>query len=205
MWNNFARPSAVAQDVDDQACVRAEKAALRSELLQRLKQQPAEERRQQSQRIAEQVMRLQEFQRAKTILGYSALASEVDPAAILREALAQGKRVALPRVMAEEQRLAAYAIRDLQRDVEPGPHGVLQPALAQASRVPLDAMDLILVPGVGFDAAGRRLGRGRGYYDRLLHAVPVTTARVGLAFTCQMVECVPTTNNDVQVTRVISA
>ena len=183
--------------------VQQQKAALRRELLQRVKAQPPEERHRRSQVIAAQVLRSTEFQRARVIMGYSALAHEVDTNAILDAALAQGKRLALPRVVPAGKQLAAYAIRDRAHDLEPGPYGVLQPKPVSGAAVPPEAIELVIVPGVGFDRAGHRLGHGQGYYDAFLQRLPMTVPRLGLAFTCQIVERIPVDAHDEPVTTVI--
>ena len=185
--------------------VAAQKASLRGELLRRLTTQSPQECRRRSALIAERVIGSAAFSRAQVLLGYSALAHEVDTDAILDAALAQGKRVALPCVVPQTRALVAYAIRDRARDLEPGPYGVLQPRQQTAARVPLETIDLVLVPGVGFDTAGRRLGHGLGYYDRLLPQLPQDTPRIGLAFACQLVEQIPVTADDVPVHTVVSA
>ena len=195
--------SPARRDVD--ADVRAQKDALRQELLRRLKAQSPEERLRRSQSLIERVLQLPEFQGARVMLGYSALPYEVETAALLDAALASGKHVALPRVITESNTLVAYAIRHRVHDLEPGPYGVRQPRMTPESRVPLESVDLALVPGVGFDRAGRRLGHGYGYYDRWLRQLPAQTPRIGLAFACQVVERIPATADDMPVTAVLTA
>ena len=73
-------------------------------------------------------------------------------------------------------------------DLEPGQFGVLEPRAA-CPAVPLNALDLILVPGVGFAPDGRRLGRGKGYYDRLLAGFQGT--KCGIAFDWQVAMEIP--------------
>ena len=185
--------------------VRAVKTALRAELLQRVKVQPPEERLRRSQLITAQVIQSPAFQQARVILGYSALPYEVDTSTILDTVLARGKCVALPRVVPASRTLVAYAIRDRQHDVEPGPYGVPQPAARPERLTSLDTVDLVIVPGVGFDREGRRLGHGQGYYDDLLRRLPKDAPRIGLAFACQIVERLPVTSRDEPVTAVVSA
>ena len=185
--------------------VRGAKRALRATLLQRLKSQTPDERRRRSCGIVEQIVGSAAFQQARVILGYSALAYEVDPSGIVDAALAHGKRVALPRVVPASKTLEVIMIRDRVNDLEPGPYGVLQPKMRPEGDVPLASIDLVLVPGVGFDQQGHRLGYGKGYYDRLLAGCAPATPRIGLAFACQIVERIPVTAHDVSMTALVSA
>jgi len=187
------------------SAIQEEKAALRRTLLQRLKMQSPAERDRRSQAMAEQVFALPAFQRARVIVGYSALPYEVDAGAIIDTALAQGKDVALPRVRQDTRTLETYAIHNRAQDLEPGPYGVLQPKKDRAKALALQTIEFVVVPGVGFDQQGRRLGHGQGYYDRWLQTVPPQVPRVGLAFACQVVERIPTTAHDATVTLVLSA
>ena len=64
--------------------------------------------------------------------------------------------------------------------------------------------DLVLIPGVGFDRAGHRLGRGRGYYDRALRGVLAGALRVGLAHECQVVSHIPVDEHDERVDYIVT-
>jgi 5-formyltetrahydrofolate cyclo-ligase len=181
--------------------VQAAKAQLRQQLLERLHHQSVAERQQRSRQITAQILASTEFQQARTIMAYAALPYEVDTAAIIDQALALGKRVVLPRVDQASQRMTAHTITNRSTDVEQGPFHIQQPTREQAT-VRADAIDVVLVPGVGFDRSGHRLGHGQGYYDRWLATLPDATARIGLAFACQVVEQVPVGDADVRMTRV---
>ena len=82
--------------------------------------------------------------------------------------------------------LELRAIVDPDVDAEPGFRGIPEPR-AGRPRIEPAAIDWVLVPGVAFDAAGRRLGYGGGYYDRLLPLVPPSSPRVAGAFDLQIV------------------
>ncbi len=70
--------------------------------------------------------------------------------------------------------------------------------------MPLPSIDLIAVPGVAFDASGRRLGRGGGYYDATLAQLPAGAVRVGLAFEVQIVPSVPDEQHDATLDTVVT-
>jgi 5-formyltetrahydrofolate cyclo-ligase len=113
---------------------------------------------------------------------------ELDLWEMAGEALASGRRLALPRFARERQEYEAAWVRDLEREVVEGAFGIREPAPA-CPAFPLNRLDFSAVPGLGFDASGRRLGRGKGYYDRLLTGVTGVTCGVGYDF--QVVDAVP--------------
>ncbi len=126
-------------------------------------------------------------------------------ALLARRALAAGKRVAVPRVDPVGPDAAPAAqIADLRRDIEPGYRGIPEPR-AECAAIAPEAIDWVLVPGVAFDAAGRRLGLWR----RLLRpaaAAPAAggAARVAGAFEVQIVDRVPAAPHDITVDCIVT-
>lgn len=172
------------------------KAALRQEMLAARRDLSAGERAAASRAVAARVIALPDFAAATTLAAYPAMGAEVDTAPIVAAALAAGKRIAWPRIAAGEVRLGFAAC--LPGELVPGPHGTRQPP-PEAEEVPLASLDLALVPGLAFDAAGRRLGRGGGYYDSVLGALAGRALRVGLAFDCQIAPEIPVEAHDARV------
>ena len=112
------------------------------------------------------------------------------PLAIWRD----GKAVCVPAHRAEDGRYAMAALApDAARGA--GPAGIVEPAFKEW--ILLETVDLVVVPGVAFDPAGGRVGRGAGHYDRLLAGAGRACARVGLAFEFQVLAGVPTSGHDV--------
>ena len=114
------------------------------------------------------------------------------PLALRAAAHAAGKTVALPRVDA-----AGVTLRVVAADTPLvlSAHGVREPAEDRPT-LPPDQPELIVIPGLGFDRRGGRLGHGGGHYDRLLARLPATCLRVGLAYDQQVLEVVPTESHD---------
>jgi 5-formyltetrahydrofolate cyclo-ligase len=141
------------------------------------------------------------FSRAHTVLAYAPLRFELDPGAALAEAWALGKRVALPRVTPDtgELSLHLYVSGD---PLEESGFGVREP-LADAPGIAAEQVDLVLVPGLSFDARGYRLGYGKGFYDRLLPRL-VRAARAGLAFELSLLPEIPSEEHDVPVHCVVT-
>ena len=105
---------------------------------------------------------------------YVPLSTEVDTAALLREALRQGRRAAVPSVDRATKSLVPVEIHDPDRELVRGTYGIWEPREAN-NPLALRLIDLALVPGLAFDRANRRLGRGKGYYDRFLKTLPRRT------------------------------
>jgi 5-formyltetrahydrofolate cyclo-ligase len=131
---------------------------------------------------------------AKAVLFYAPMPEELDVALLARGALRSGKRVALPRYDTESRCYRACEIRVPLEEIPVGQFGIREPG-AGSPVVSMNDLDFILVPGLAFDEQGRRLGRGRGYYDRLLAGVQAT--KCGLGFDLQVYPQIPVEPHDI--------
>ncbi len=181
------------------------KQALRQRLLRRLRQQAGKLRLAKSLAIAKRLQRLPLYRTARVLMCYVAFDGEVETRPIIQQALADGKRVAVPITLAGRKKLIAVEIVDPDRDLtRVGPYGIIEPKNEPRRRLRPEKLDLILVPGLAFDARGQRLGRGMGYFDRFLETVPASVPRVGLAFRFQVVKALPWESHDQPVSRVVT-
>ena len=137
-----------------------------------------------SARICAQIAALSAFRTARRILLYAAFGAEVDLAPLAAEAARQGKAVAYP-VCGEDFRLTA-AVPAQSGGWEVGAYGIRTPVLARAELLPPETLDLVVVPCTAFDAACRRVGMGKGYYDRYLPRC-TGAVKIGAAFAAQQV------------------
>lgn len=154
-----------------------------------------------SRAIAACVAALPAWKDARTVALYAALGAEVDTAELARLALAGGKRIAWPRTSPSGPGLTFASCP--AAELVPGPARALEPP-PDAPPVSLASIDVIVVPGVAFDARGGRLGRGRGHYDAALSRIRPGAIRVGLAFDEQVVARVPVEPHDVRVDVVVT-
>ncbi|MFO1478396.1 MAG: 5-formyltetrahydrofolate cyclo-ligase [Verrucomicrobiota bacterium] len=138
---------------------------------------------------------------ARSVLFYAPVPGEIDVWPLVEAGLGEGKKVALPRFEVSIQQYIACRVRDLASDIIAGRYGIREPA-EHCEILEPGAIDLVLVPGVGFDLGGRRLGRGRGFYDRLLAQVRGVTCGVG--FEEQLLEAVPVEEHDAGVGWVVT-
>ncbi len=172
----------------------SEKKILRQELHQRLKMLSADQRKQFSADACDHLEKQIAWREAQIILFYAPMLNELDVWPLIPEAVAANKIVAFPKFDTENNCYIACQIENVERDLLPGQFGIREPK-PDCLEVSLNRLDFALVPGVGFDYMGRRLGRGRGFYDRLLAQISGTTCGVG--FDEQVVEAIPTEPHDV--------
>jgi 5-formyltetrahydrofolate cyclo-ligase len=133
---------------------------------------------------------------AGSVLLFSPLPDEPDISDLLGSGLAGNKIVCLPRYIADSDVYEAAIVKSVETDLIRGKFSILEPA-PQCPILPLNQLDLMLVPGVAFAADGARLGRGKGFYDRILQSVPAR--KVGIAFDEQITDHVPSEQHDVPV------
>ena len=117
--------------------------------------------------IEAKVLGLREYAQAGTVFTYVSKSIEVDTTGIIRAALLNHKRVAVPRCVPGTREMEFYAINSME-DLEPGAFGVLEPKPKAENLVDRGEKGLCIVPGLAFDPQGFRLGYGKGYYDRFL-------------------------------------
>lgn len=148
--------------------------------------------------IMQQVQRLPQFRDAQTILLYWSMEDEVQTHDFVNRWYQQ-KTLLLPCVDGDDLRLRQYTGPDCLKEGEQ--FGIGEPTGPEYTD--LNSVQMIIVPGVAFDRHNNRMGRGRGFYDRLLKSTP-NAYKVGVAFNFQMVELVPTEEFDVPMNAVIT-
>jgi len=180
---------------------RLTKAQIRSKILLKLKLQKEENREKKSRLIKNRLFRTLVFRKAKSVMFYLSFNGEVETGEMIKQAQKLGKTVAVPRCRPNGQ-LIPCLFREHMK-LEKGLYGMNEPAVER--RFDLRNIDLVIVPGLAFDTHGRRLGRGKGCYDRFLKKIPKAAVSIGLAFDFQILPDIPTTQTDVDVNRVLFA
>ena len=132
----------------------------------------------------------------QTIAAFYPLPDEVDIRPLLDEWIAEGKTVLLPKVI-DDKTMEWYPYRG-SHELKEGAFHIMEPVGVTEGRF----FCYILVPGVAFDGAGHRLGRGRGYYDRFLASHP-DLCKIGVCFDFQKVAEVPVDTFDITIDEVI--
>lgn len=181
------------------------KAQWRTRILQRVSAMTPAQRAAASTTLAARLTRLPAYNTARWIGVYLATAEEVETRGMIRQALADGKRVAAPIPNPATHTIRWAELTGVRHGLVRGPFGIEQPHPTASRPANADRLDLLLVPGVAFDKSGYRLGRGVGYYDRLLATLPPAIPRIGLAFRRQRVARLPRERHDQPVTTVLVA
>ncbi len=155
--------------------------------------------------ITDRVIGLDEYKAAQCVMWYVDVRDEARTRHALPAALESGKRIVIPYCVDGELELFHLESMD---ELETGMYKILEPRedlrSVASKRVDVKELDLILVPGVAFDARGGRTGHGKGYYDKLLENARPETPLVSLAFECQMFDQIPMQDHDVFMDLVVS-
>jgi 5-formyltetrahydrofolate cyclo-ligase len=177
------------------------KSDLRSAMRWQLKKITEEKRASDSTKICASLERQDFFKNAASILFFAPLPEEPDLWPLLSDVLASKKLVALPCFDSENESYVPRRVGDIHVEIISGKFGIRE-AAPTCVAIPLQDLDLVLVPGVAFDSNGHRLGRGKGFYDRLLRNF--TGKKIGVAFDEQIVDAVPAGKNDVRMDLILT-
>jgi 5-formyltetrahydrofolate cyclo-ligase len=160
--------------------------------------------------IEKRLFALKEFKKAESILLYVSFRSEVNTKNYLEDVITLGKKLVLPRVEANRRSLRLFEVTD-PSELSPGYMGILEPKIKKDREISLNNIDLVIIPGTGFDLTGSRIGYGGGYYDRLLSYESKQLARVekhimtvALAFEEQIGDEIPAEPHDIKVDMIVT-
>ncbi len=168
----------------------------------RLAEQVAADVRAKSAAIWERLSVVKEFAAAMRLLVYVSTGNEVDTQELIRQLLAMGRQVYVPRFDPTIQSYAVSELHDFDTELMTGRFGILEPKPEAVRVVALDQINAALVPGLAFDETGNRLGRGLGHFDRLLRQT--SGVKIALAFDFQVLEEVPAEAHDARMDFIVT-
>jgi 5-formyltetrahydrofolate cyclo-ligase len=144
-----------------------------------------------------------EFRNARVVMIFVSTAEEIETAGVASRCWLEGKTVVVPKVSWDQRRMMPVEINSLSNDaLTTTRHGIREPVAGNP--MPLEMIDLALVPGLGFTGAGGRIGRGMGFYDRFLADPKFLGVSCGFAFESQVVEHVPSLDHDIPVMMLVT-
>jgi 5-formyltetrahydrofolate cyclo-ligase len=171
-----------------------DKERLRVKLQKCLLEMSEEERSEKSQKACQNLVSTSQFQRASTVMIYLSLPHEVDTSEVVLYAWQLGKTVVVPKISWQQRHMIPVQINSLETGFSTEVAGLRNPVTGVP--MPIEEIDLVVAPALGFDRKGNRLGRGASFYDRFFANKQLKAARCGFAFTEQLVDSVPVEERD---------
>ncbi len=178
-----------------------DKTQLRTTLKERIRAIPLDLRQAKSQHACRLLTSTAVFKDADSIMFFLSLPDEVDTTDAIRLAWEVGKTVAVPYVDWDRGTMWPVALESLE-DVQVCRFGIRMPT--RGNPIPVSDLDLVIVPGLGFDLSGNRLGRGRGFYDRFLADRQLRAIRCGFCFSEQLLTKIPANTCDQPVDMIVT-
>src|SRR5436190_18721786 len=136
-----------------------------------------------------------EFTAARVVMLYLSSNQEVDTAPLALKAWQAGKTIVVPKVSWDQRRMLPIEISSLTTGLTSTGPGIREPIAGQP--MPVEFVDMVIVPGLGFTDKGYRIGRGMGFYDRFLAQAEFIGLSCGLAFAEQIVADLPVLDHDI--------
>lgn len=184
--------------------IREKKQEIRNEINRMFDQYPPDLLAAKTRGIEERLFEFANYLEARIALLYTPASSEVDTLEIIKRSYMYNKIVVLPAFDPNNFRMTLMKVDDPDKDLVQGPRGNLEPSPKRCKVVPIDCLDIAIIPGLAMDEKGGRIGSGMGYYDRLIPDLPITTRKVGLVFEDQIVPMVPMESHDRHVDIVVT-
>jgi 5-formyltetrahydrofolate cyclo-ligase len=155
-------------------------------------------------RIENRLFEFANFLEANIVLLYINSTSEVNTLKIIERCLNYKKIVILPAFNITKYDMKLFKVDNPDTDLMPGPRGILEPDSSCCNLVPIECIDIAIIPGVAFDEKGGRIGSGDGYYDRLIPKLSITTRKVALTFENQIIPQIQMESHDKYVDIIIT-
>ncbi|MCT4507653.1 MAG: 5-formyltetrahydrofolate cyclo-ligase [Tepidibacter sp.] len=157
-----------------------------------------------SELIFQNLLKLDEIEKANVIMAYLDFNSEVKTDNIINYFLSQNKKIVVPLSIVDEKKLLLSEIKDIKNEVYIGTYGIREPKPKFIRPVDAKNIDIVIVPAVAYDTNGYRLGYGGGYYDRFLESLRDDCITIGIAFEIQVFDKVPKEDHDAKLNYIIT-
>ena len=180
------------------------KSQIREEIAQKFAALSAKEIAEKTEAIENRLFDFANFLESKITLLYINNEHEVLTENIIKRAFVYNKIVVLPAYNAQNFEMELKKVDNIEKDLVPGPRDILQPDASRCKDVPIEKIDIAIIPAVALDEKGGRIGSGKGYYDRLIPRLAITTRKVALALEAQIVPQVPIESHDRHVDIIIT-
>jgi len=184
--------------------LRATKDEIRNDIAKRLATLAAGKTEDKVRAIEKRLFEFANFLEANIVLLYINSRNEVNSQQIIKKCFDANKIVILPAFDTNTYEMRLMKVDNLATDLILGPRGILEPDESRCNIVPIECIDIAIIPGTAFDEKGGRIGSGEGYYDRLIPKLTITTRKVALAFEDQIVQQIQMESHDKHVDIIIT-
>ena len=179
-----------------------DKQQLRQQIRTQLTAMTAQQRIDKSHKACKNLVDTPEFRNANTVMAFLSLPHEIETAPFILYAWQHNKTIAVPKISWQQRHMIAVVINSLETGIATEAGGLRNPVTGVP--VPIEDIDLIVTPGLAFDANGNRLGRGGSYYDRFFSSEKLRAVKCAFAFADQVVDQVPITDRDRPVDMIVT-
>ncbi|PIE70502.1 MAG: 5-formyltetrahydrofolate cyclo-ligase [Deltaproteobacteria bacterium] len=164
------------------------KVEILNEINENINQIDADSFKKKREHLIERLFEFANFLESKTVLFYMNSGIEIETLNIIKRSLEIKKTIVLPVVDTEKLKLNLYKIESLEKDLRKGASGIVEPIPDKCKPIPLNQIDIAIIPGIAFDEKGGRIGLHNGFYGKLITKLPITTRKVSIAFDEQVVQ-----------------
>jgi 5-formyltetrahydrofolate cyclo-ligase len=184
--------------------IRGKKVEIRNNISKVFSKLSANNISEKTQGIEKRLFEFANFVEAKTSLLYINSACEVVTGSIVKKCFDNNKIVVLPAFNVQKNEMILMKVDNFKSDMKYGEKGIPEPDADKCKIIPLEFIEIAIIPGIAFDEKGGRIGSGDGSYDRLIPKLPVTTRKVALAYESQIVQQIPMESHDKYVDIIIT-
>ena len=184
--------------------IQEKKQEIRAQIAKVLGDMSEKVRAEKTKAVEDRLFEFANFLEANIALLYMNSDNEVATRDIIKRSFDLNKIVVLPAFHMKKYEIKLMKVDHVDANLRPGPRGVAEPDPSRCKTVPIDCIDIAIIPGIAFDEKGARIGMGTGFYDRLIPDLPITTRKVALTFEEQIIQQVPMEHHDKHVDIIIS-
>ncbi|MFH2067704.1 MAG: 5-formyltetrahydrofolate cyclo-ligase [Pseudomonadota bacterium] len=184
--------------------IKEKKCEIRNEIIEKIGKYGDKERAEKMAVLKERLLSFANFQESKIAFLPSSRVNEMDLSGIIRQSIKLNKIVVLPSFQIGRKDMTLLKLDDPDRELIKGPLGNMEPDPQRCKVVPIDSIDIAIIPGIAFDEKGGRIGTGKGYFDHFIPKLPITARKVSLAFEDQLIQQVPMESHDKYVDIIIT-
>ena len=184
--------------------IKEKKQEIRDEIIRKITSYDEKKRVDKLQMLANRLLSFANFQESKIVFLPSARKDEIDFSNVIRESLKLNKIVVLPSFNIEKKEITLMKIDDPDTELIEGSLGNMEPDPNKCKVVPIDSIEIAIIPGLAFDEKGGRIGIGKGFFDQFIPKLPITARKVTLAFEDQLIQQIPMESHDKYVDIIIT-